>query len=156
MNIFVLDGDTTRCAAYHCDQHVSKMILESAQIMCTALNKKGFDTPYKPTHMKHPCVLWVEESLGNFNWLKALALALNREFKYRYDRAEDHASIQVVGEISALSYEDRGLTPFAQAMPEPYRRKDDAVAAYRAYYRGEKAKFAKWTKRSVPEWMKAP
>jgi hypothetical protein len=29
------------------DQHVVKMILESAQILCTALNKKGFSTPYK-------------------------------------------------------------------------------------------------------------
>lgn len=143
----------TRCARYHCDQHVSKMILESAQMMCTALNKRGFETPYKPTHEKHPCVLWVEESYTNFTWLKSLALALNLEFRYRYEHNKDHASIQVVREIAALSYEDRGLTPFAQAMPEQYRRKNDAVGAYRAFYRGEKAKFAKWTKRPVPQWM---
>ncbi|MCF8128833.1 MAG: pyrimidine dimer DNA glycosylase/endonuclease V [Deltaproteobacteria bacterium] len=156
MNIFVLDTDITRCAQYHCDQHVSKMILESAQIMCTALHKQGFETPYKPTHTKHPCVLWVEKSHGNFIWLESLAFALNQEFKYRYDKDKDHASIQVVRKISVLSYENRGLTPFAQAMPEPYRRENDAVSAYRAYYRGEKAKFATWTKRPLPEWMKAP
>ncbi len=122
-------------------------------MMCTALNKRGFETPYKPTHEKHPCVLWVEESYTNFTWLKSLALALNLEFRYRYEHNKDHASIQVVREIAALSYEDRGLTPFAQAMPEQYRRKNDAVGAYRAFYRGEKAKFAKWTKRPVPQWM---
>jgi hypothetical protein len=129
------------------------MILESAQIMCSALHKKGFEAPYKPTHINHPCVLWVEESYDNFIWLKDLAVALNREFKFRYDRREDHASLAVVGEISNLSYENRGLTPFAQAMPSQYRRENDAVSAYRAYYRGEKAKFAKWTKRPVPKWM---
>lgn len=153
MNIFVLDTDITRCAQYHCDQHVLKMILESAQIMCSALNKRGFETPYKPTHTKHPCVLWVEESYSNFKWLKDLAIALNREFKYRYDREKDHASAHVVRKISALRYDDHGLTPFVQAMPEQYRRKNDAVSAYRAFYRGEKAKFAKWTKRPVPHWM---
>ena len=152
----MLDTDITQCAQYHCDQHVSKMILESAQIMCTALHKHGFETPYKPTHMKHPCVLWVEKSHSNFIWLKNLAFALNREFNYRYDRHEDHASIQVVQKISVLSYQDLGITPFAQAMPEQYRRKNDAVSAYRAYYRGEKAKFAKWTKRPVPPWMETP
>lgn len=47
MNIFVLDLDITTCARYHCDQHANKMILESVQILCTALNKKGFQTPYK-------------------------------------------------------------------------------------------------------------
>lgn len=66
MNIFVLDTDTKKCARYHCDQHVVKMILESVQILCTALNKKDISTPYKSTHQKHPCVLWVEYSYDNF------------------------------------------------------------------------------------------
>ena len=57
MNIFILDEDIKTCAQYHCDQDVVKMILESVQILCTALNKKGFTTPYKSTHMKHPSVL---------------------------------------------------------------------------------------------------
>ena len=79
MNIFVLDTDIKKCAQYHCDKHVVKMILESVQMLCTALNKKGFTTPYKSTHVKHPCVLWVESSHDNFLWLKNLTLALNDE-----------------------------------------------------------------------------
>jgi len=35
MNIFVLDQDIDKCAEYHVDKHVSKMILESAQMLCT-------------------------------------------------------------------------------------------------------------------------
>ena len=36
MNIFFLDYDAQRCAEYHCDKHVVKMIIEYAQLMSTA------------------------------------------------------------------------------------------------------------------------
>lgn len=153
MNIFVLDLDIKKCARYHCDQHVSKMILESAQLLCTALNKKGFQTPYRSTHKKHPCVLWVEESYDNFNWLKQLALALNTEYRYRYQKDIDHKSISVIREISSISYESAGLTPFAQTMPEQYKIPNDPVAAYRQFYICEKLSFARWTRRRRPQWI---
>ncbi|MES9992286.1 MAG: pyrimidine dimer DNA glycosylase/endonuclease V [Candidatus Thiodiazotropha sp.] len=153
MNIFVLDNDVTRCAQYHCDQHVVKMILESVQILCTALNKKGFKTPYKSTHVKHPCVLWVEESYENYLWLTALTMALNKEYLYRYEKNTKHKSILVLEAIRAYKYENVGLTEFAQAMPEKYKVPKDAVKAYRQFYLGEKMGFAKWTKRKVPKWI---
>ncbi|MFA6198966.1 MAG: hypothetical protein WC679_01005 [Bacteroidales bacterium] len=37
MNIFYLDKNTDICAKYHVDRHVIKMILESAQLLCTAI-----------------------------------------------------------------------------------------------------------------------
>jgi hypothetical protein len=129
------------------------MILESVQMLCTALNKKGFTTPYKSTHIKHPCVLWVEESFENFLWLKDLALELNTEYRFRYEKDSDHKSISVLSEITNCSYENKGLTEFAQAMPDEYKVPGDAVKAYRQFYLGEKMKFAKWSKRSVPEWV---
>lgn len=152
MNIFVLDTDIGRCARYHCDQHVSKMILESVQILCTALNKRGFTTPYRSTHGGHPCVLWAGESYDNFCWLKRLARALNREYRWRYRRDTDHASIAVLAQIDDLAFERRGRSPFAQAMPDPFKVDGDAVAAYRRFYRGEKARFATWTRRRPPHW----
>ncbi|MBX9607374.1 MAG: hypothetical protein K2Y51_14200 [Gammaproteobacteria bacterium] len=155
MNIFVLDQDIERCARYHCDQHVSKMILESVQLLCTALNKQGFVTPYRSTHVKHPCVLWLEESHGNWCWLRELALALNREYRFRYQRDRDHASIAVLAALEGMLYPDHGRTPFAQAMPDEYKVPGDAVRAYRAFYRGEKARFATWTRRATPRWMRA-
>lgn len=153
MNIFVLDTDTTRCARYHCDQHVIKMILESVQMMCTVLSKKGMVTPYKPTHPNHPCVRWVEDSYDNFVWLKKLAIALNTEYRYRFQRSRDHKSIAVLKEISDHPYETRGLTDFVQAMPEKYRVPNDPVLAYRQFYLGEKMHFAKWTRRQPPHWV---
>lgn len=153
MNIFILDKDIKACAQYHCDQHVVKMILESVQMLCTALNKKGFTTPYKSTHIKHPCVLWVEASFENFSWLRNLALALNAEYRFRFEKDSDHKSISVLNEITNCNYENRGLTEFAQAMPDKYKVPGDAVKAYRQFYLGEKMKFATWTKRNVPEWI---
>lgn len=154
MNIFILDVEIKKCAEYHCDQHVVKMILESVQILCTALYKHGFQTPYKPTHQKHPCVLWAEHSYDNFTWLKKLAKALNEEYKYRFGKTEDHISIAVLREISEFCFKKRGLTEFAQAMPEKYRVKGNPVLAYRKFYAGEKMRFAKWSKRKVPFWIK--
>lgn len=153
MNIFVLDSNIERCARFHCDQHVSKMILESAQLLCTALNKKGLETPYRSTHAKHPCVLWVEASYDNFSWLRKLALALNREYRYRFQKEVDHRSVAVIKEISSYRYEAVGLTPFAQAMPDEYKVPGDAVAAYRRFYIGEKLSFARWTRRRRPGWI---
>lgn len=155
MNIFVLDLDIRKCAQYHCDQHVSKMILESAQLLCTALNKRGFKTPYRSTHMNHPCVLWVEESYDNFNWLRKLATALNLEYRYRYRKDTDHKSMSVISEIASNRYESVGLTPFAQAMPELYKVPGDPVSAYRRFYAGEKLSFARWTRRRSPNWIEA-
>ncbi len=152
MNIFVLDDDVDQCARFHCDQHVGKMVLESAQILCTALNLRGVKTPYRSTHVHHPCVHWAGKSYDNFLWLMALSEALNREFCWRYHRAQDHASMVVLREIQTQPFESLGLTPFVQAMPEQYKKPDDAVGAYRSFYCGEKAQFATWRRRTAPPW----
>jgi len=129
------------------------MILESVQIMCTVLNKMGLVTPYRSTHNNHPCVLWVGESFDNFLWLKDLTWFLNDEYQYRFDKSEDHRSIEVLRSISGYRYARRGLTPFAQAMPGEYKIPGDAVKAYRHFYVGEKQRFARWTRREKPLWF---
>lgn len=154
MNIFVLDLNIRTCARYHADQHVVKMILESAQMLCTVINEAGGQAPYKTTHPHHPCTLWAGESLSNWHWLKRLALALNDEYQYRYRTLKDHRSAGMLKELKPPEIVDSGLTEFAQAMPERYRVSGDAVRAYRRFYVGEKSHFAKWTRRRRPKWFK--
>ena len=154
MNIFVLDLDIEKCARYHCDQHVVKMILESAQIICTALNERGFTTPYKSTHVKHPSVVWAGASYANLKWLKRLARALNKEYRYRYRTSKNHGSFAVIERIEGMKFDSTGLTDFPQAMPERYRVPGDPVEAYRNFYIGEKLRFARWTRRRKPAWIK--
>lgn len=91
MNIFWLDTDVHRSAAYACDQHIVKMITEHSQQMCTVLASLGFyRAPLAPTHQNHPCVRWVAEDFANFACLVALNDAYFNEFRLRYQH-DQHA-----------------------------------------------------------------
>jgi hypothetical protein len=153
MNIFLLDKNIAKCARYHCDKHVIKMILEYAQILSTVCYLNGIETIYKPTHVKHPCVIWAGKSIQNWRWLKRLAAALNAEYRYRYRTSKDHRAFQVIQDLSEPNVPSLGLTSFPQAMPIQYRIAEDPVQAYRNYYIGAKSKFAVWTRRRIPHWF---
>ena len=149
MNIFILSDDPTEAAQAVIDKHAVKMPLETAQVLCTISHDLGTEAPYKPTHRKHPCVLWAAESLENWTWTLKHGLALCDEYSRRYGKR--HASETVLHwlETSEGKPEARSLTPFAQAMPEAYKR-TNAVDAYRAYYLGEKASIASWKAPAAP------
>ena len=153
MNIFVLHEDPRVAAQMACDKHVIKMILESAQMLCTVAHANGFAAPYKATHKKHPCTLWLAKSKQNWRWLIDHALALCAEYTNRYGKV--HKTQEHIEWCNSLNIclPVGGLTPFAQAMPEQYRN-SCVVKAYRAYYHGEKAKFATWKNGKPPWWTK--
>lgn len=157
MNIFVLDTTPKEAAKAHCDKHVVKMILESAQMLCTVahtLNVEG--VPYKSTHLNHPCTVWARKSKQNYLWLVELFNELHNEWQYRYNHSHNHKSVDKLQCLDmysiANSLPDIGLTPFAQAMPDTYRN-DDAIIAYRNYYLGDKAELLQYTKRNKPNWI---
>jgi hypothetical protein len=145
MNIFVLDTDPLIAAQYHCDKHISKMILESAQMLSTVL--KG---PYRSTHVHHPCTKWVAQSQANALWLWHLMVHLNGEYITRWNKDDNHLAYSKCAHlISSLHVlPNTELTPFALAMPEQYKN-DDPVLAYRAYYRSKS--FAVW-RNGAPSW----
>ncbi len=160
MNIFILDKNPRIAAQMHCDKHVPKMILETAQMLSTAHHV--YDTPqaplvYKQAHLNHPCTIWVRESVDNYAWAYDLFWELNNEFVAR--RGKTHLSWDKLKKHLAHTppLPSCGLTPFAQAMPDEYKQ-EDAVEAYRAYYRGDKARFAKWDwpTAQTPSWWNSP
>jgi len=144
MNIFVLDTDPQIAARFMCNKHVVKMILESAQMLCSAF--ENGEAPYRRAYYNHPCTKWARESKANYEWLLSHAYELCDEYFLRYGKI--HKSLDVIDWCDNHSHElnlpDIGLTTFAQAMPDEYKN-DDVVQAYRDYYNGEKAYFAKWT-----------
>jgi len=155
MNIFILHTDPNAAARLHCDKHVIKMILESAQMLSSAIAKYGGTPRYKPTHVGHPCTRWASETRDNFDWLVELALALACEYEHRYAAKREHKSVDVIRDAHAqrLLVPAGSLTTFAQAMPDQYKHAD-AVTAYRRYYAAEKARFATWRAPRVrPDWM---
>lgn len=158
MNIFVLDKNPYKAAEYMCDKHISKMLIESAQLMCTAF-ENGV-APYKRTHYNHPCAVWTRASRANYVWLFLHAVELNRQYKKRYNKNVNHKSFEVcvwcVNNINISSLKDmhddlKDPESFALCVPDQYKV-GDVVESYRAYYRLGKP-FAKWDKLgNVPEW----
>lgn len=158
MNIFYLDRDPYCAARMMCNKHVCKMAVESAQLLCAAHTDGS--APYKVTHVNHPCAKWVRQSRQNYVWLCDHAMALINEYDKRYGikKGRDHAS-KVIIEWCYHNIPDLpniGSTPVALCMPDQYK-KFDAVAAYRAFYIGEKARFAKWAPYAYPpDWWPFP
>ena len=152
MNIFVLHKDPMIAAQMACDKHVVKMILETAQMLCTTARAKGAWAPYGATHKAHPCTIWAGRSQSNWDWLIKHGKALCGEYSKRYEKQhKSEAVIHYCGELK-LPFDLQEQTPFAQAMPPQYKN-DCVVTAYRAYYMGEKAGFATW-KTQTPDWWR--
>jgi hypothetical protein len=160
MNIFVLDEDPKIAAEYHCDQHVNKQILESAQMLSTAHHMLGEPVRYKMTHQNHPCSVWVRQSQQNYNWLVELAFWLNYSFVERYGKVDNHASWDYIrNELPTPDFlpSTPTITPFALAMDDEFKV-GGTVDSYRNYYIKAKNTFKdgskiRWTLPATqPSW----
>ena len=152
MNIFFLDSDPKKCAEYHNDKHVVKMILETAQLLCGCHWVIGSEAPYKLSHKNHPCSIWVRSSLENYLWLCELGLELCKEYSYRYGKK--HKSQQII-EWCVVNKPNIPDIPFQnppKAMPEVFKV-EDVTQSYRNYYIGAKKDFCNWKNREVPLWF---
>ena len=159
MNIFHLDKDPRICARYHCDKHVVKMILETAQMLSTAYQKHCGDdyNLYKPAYPKHPMTIWVGDSLENFRYALALGEWLAIQYTYRYKKV--HKSQKIIDHIRfhklknvVKNFTKVEFTRPPLCMPDEYKC-DDYVQAYRNYYIGDKKEFARYTSVDVPKFM---
>jgi hypothetical protein len=154
MNIFVLDQDPVKAAQYHCDKHLVKMILESCQLLSTAVNFHSnnlMEGTYKTTHINHPSTIWTRQTRGNFDWLVQMTEELFIEYTRRYGK--HHKSYPIFKRCKDCRevIPEGELTPFALAMPDEYKNQD-AVVAYRTYYLNDKKDFAKWKMGNIPHW----
>ena len=157
MNIFFLDKSPDLSAQYLCDKHVPKMLLESAQMLSTALHSHtmGINTGiYKEAYPNHPMTKWVGFNRDNFNWALENAMWIDEEYKTRFKK--QHKSGKVIQCIIDNDYykdiPDGFFSEPPQCMPDEYKDKD-YVTAYRKYYQGAKKYFAKWEKGVfAPEW----
>jgi hypothetical protein len=160
MNIFYLSECPTDSARMQCDKHVVKMILESAQMLCTSHHVCPSDATlpdkfYKKTHTNHPSTIWVRECTGNYEWMCIHALALCEEYTYRYGKV--HASQKVIewccDNVPAIPV--GSTTQMPQCMPDEYKA-DCSIEAYRHFYNVDKRSSFKcvWTKREEPKWWR--
>ena len=175
MNIFYLDSNVTKCAEYHNDKHVVKMILEYAQLLSTAhrvLDGKEYidassgrkikrwrleDTSleaqlYKATHINHPSAVWVRQSNNNYTWLMCLFQSLLMEYTHRYGKMHSCNRLVYWLRKPPANIPVGYLTQPTPAMPDEYKVSGDSLQSYRNYYLGAKNNMAKWKNRPIPEW----
>lgn len=71
MNIFATSRCPKKSAQALDNLRLPKMVLESAQMICTVLRHYGAsdDWLYRATHINHPCTLWAQQNRANFIWL---------------------------------------------------------------------------------------
>lgn len=103
MNIFATSPDPVRAARALDDQRLIKMILESCQILSTALHLHGARRAGMcyPTHPGHPCIKWAAAYRGNWQWLWEHAIALDLERQRRYAHATPHRTLEAMVQLHA-------------------------------------------------------
>jgi len=177
MNIFFLDTNPNQCAKWHCDQHVTKMILEYAQMLSTAhrvcdgeeiqvlsnsgkrmvtqykINDSRESHLYKCAHINHPSNIWTRMSGRHYQWLYQLWLFLCQEFNLRFGK--DHSTYKKLRlHLSILpdNIDDLGFKAPPQCMPDECKIEGDTIQAYRDFYKAHKREFATW-KTEIPAWF---
>ena len=153
MNIFFLDFDTKKCAQYHCDKHVVKMILETAQLLCGAHWVIGNEAPYKLSHKNHPCAIWTRTSLSNYLYLCDLGLELCKEYTYRYGKRHKSQDVIEWCLINKPNIHDVDFTSPPLAMGDEFKIENNVIESYRNYYREGKKLIVSWKNRVLPSWF---
>ena len=148
MNLFYLDRDPVTAASYHYDKHKVKMVLEAAQMLCTAHHCYGDEDqkdliPYKQAHLNHPSTIWVRRSRSTYFWAYEYMMALGREYTKRYGK--EHLTIikcrDFLSQYPKYIQGDDWCEP-PQCMPDEYKVENDSVAAYWNYYEQDKYRIA--------------
>ena len=153
MNIFCVHQNPVTAARMLPDRHVTKMILESAQMLSIVYSEhywgigsvmKVDGTPFltkKGAFKNHPCTQWAAAKLENCAWLIMHGLGLCDEFGRRFDR--DHGLMNSLFDAKDLFVKATGepitiyhnVDGFARAMPEllKFDSTIDDVTCYRRY-----------------------
>jgi hypothetical protein len=143
MNIFAIDLDPREAARALCDIHLTKMLTESAQILCSAAAKAGVvGAPYDPLPRNDPFTKWTGQSREDWEWLCAHVMAINSERMRRGcggHKAFVAARWAVRLDASCIDFPKSGLQRFVAGVQPPPKVKwtspEEAVEPYRAYYR---------------------
>ena len=181
MNIFILDEDPRTAASMHCDKHVPKMVVESAQMLSTAHRMlDGVETKkrsksgktmskyymlgdtrehhlYNAVHFNHPCTVWTRESSQNYLWHYELFIALCDQFTKRYGKIHlTDRSLREHLKTTPNNIPDIEMTPFRLAMKSNPECMDesDPVESYRKFYMTKQERFKmEWKNAQTPHWF---
>jgi len=155
MNIFAVSPNPVVCAEALDDRRLVKMVLETAQMLCTELRRLGETAPalYKATHQNHPCVLWLQTP-AHFSWTIELFFALSAEYQRRFER--EHKCFTTFRDLFQHWYDS---APCPESWPNCTTFKDapvhNAYVRYLCWKWNNDVQPPRWTNRSPPLWWSA-
>lgn len=164
VNFFYLDHDPHLCAQFYCNKHVVKIPIEIAQILSKVHRdigeSKQLSSYYKSPRnlsVKFAIYRWVIQSKANYIYAVRLAIALVKEYKFRYDK-NNHLTENVLYKLEQdvpKNMPDIGQTLFMMGNKvDMYQYlSDDILQNNRYAYVDIKCKNDKWTKRGKPDWF---
>lgn len=167
MNIFVTDLNPTISALNLDSLRLNKMILESCQLLSTAIELTSeikYTGLYKATHKNHPCAIWTRENDDNFFWLYQHTIALIDEFKFRKNK--NHGCEKILPVVEKFM-KDNAISEKTTKFPKKFanctrndnvsfKDMDDVVEAYRNYMKYKwknDIRQPSWDNRQKPEWF---
>tara|TARA_E500000318_G_scaffold54723_1_gene50976 strand:- start:9132 stop:9659 length:528 start_codon:yes stop_codon:yes gene_type:complete len=153
MNIFVTSPDPWECARVLPDKHIVKMPLETCQMLAIVCSDKwghGFGTlpkadgtPYvtdKGAFRNHPCTVWANSFVMNWQWLLSHGFALCSEYAARYGKVHTcfltlNAAKEILPTGDPTGRSGKGPTDFVFAGPEEFKYNSelDIYTKYRMY-----------------------
>ena len=161
MNIFALSECPEQSALWLDDVRKNKMILESAQMLSTAVRWLDPDTTlpvYKLAHINHPCSKWARASRSNFRWL------IDHMTHMFTQKGGLHKSARLLDYFHQFAdsgdFPNEDLQPFANCARNlergvDYSDVDDVHQAYRMYMNDrwkEHTIKLSWRWGEEPEW----
>lgn len=175
MNIFAVETCPIKSARSLPDRHVTKMVLETAQMLSVVFSKHYWDIgtvskvngePFKTekgAFKNHPCTKWAAEEIQNCAWLIQHGCSLTSEFHYRY--GHHHKLRDSLFECKKLFHRVVGepivihsmVDHFARAMPEDIKfdTSIDDVTAYRKYLNTKEWAYYNYLRKPErrPDWL---
>lgn len=157
MNLFVTSNCPTESAKALDDLRLNKMLLETCQLLSTALHLNGYKGPYAITHQNHPITVWVASNYKNYLWTLEHFIALYNERKQR--TGKEHKCWEHYYELMTNRFkipkhrEERD--PFVNCTP--FKDVNNVIKAYRMtleYKWDNDLKIPTWTNSSPPIWSK--
>ena len=140
MNIFATSLCPIESAKFLDDKRTNKMVLESAQLLSSALRINGYtgSDVYKISHRNHPSSVWTRKTRGNYNWLLAHFKALCDEYTRRTGKIHASSKLLPIFEANANLIPDGELMPFSNNARNlekgvDYTHIEDVTLAYQLY-----------------------
>lgn len=149
-NLYVLNGITSKAQSFREEEKLKVIFKDFPKKSSASERFRDYYMMYNPNH---PCTMWLRESEENTRYGIHLMYHMLNEYKYRYNKQGILYDIclWMNDNYNFELFQNKELTPFAQALPVELQN-ENAVVAYRNYYMRDKRHLAKWSKRGVPEW----